>query len=76
MLTNQNLLKINNPDVLFNPSDYLVSPFNSTDKFTNNQYFLTGQQEDIKNQVFKIVNKSISAFISITGLPQSHHRKI
>jgi hypothetical protein len=69
LLTNQNLLKIDNPDVLFNPSDYLVSPFNSTDKFTNNQYFLTGQQEDIKNKVLKIVNKSISAFISINGGP-------
>lgn len=69
LLTNQNLLKIDNPDVLFNPSVYLVSPFNSTDKFTNNQYFLTGQQELIKDKVLKIVNKSISAFISITGGP-------
>ncbi|TOE56057.1 hypothetical protein CGJ39_24875, partial [Vibrio parahaemolyticus] len=51
LLTNQNILKVDNPDDLFNPSDYLVSPFNSTEKFVNNQYFLTGQQEDIKNQI-------------------------
>ena len=69
LLTNQNLLKMDNPDELFNPSDYLVSPFNSTDKFTNNQYFLTGQQELIKDNVLKIINTSISAFISITGGP-------
>lgn len=69
LLTNQNLLKIKNPDVLFNPSDYLVSPFNSTEKFINNQYFLTGQQEDIKNQIFNILNKTIPAFVSITGGP-------
>jgi hypothetical protein len=69
LLTNQNLLKIDNPDVLFNPSDYLVSPFNSTDKFVNNQYFLTGQQELIKDNVFKIINKNIAAFVSITGGP-------
>jgi hypothetical protein len=69
LLTNQNLLKIDNPDVLFNPSDYLVSPFNSTDKFTNNQYFLTGQQELIRNKVLQIINKSISTFFSITGGP-------
>lgn len=69
LLTNQNLLKIDNPDTLFNPSDYLVSPFNSTDKFTNNQYFLTGQQELIRSNVLQIISKSISAFISITGGP-------
>lgn len=69
LLTNQNLLKINNPDLLFNPSDYLVSPFNSTDKFVNNQYFLTGQQEKIKNETIKTINTNIPAFISITGGP-------
>ncbi|ASK19353.1 DNA/RNA helicase domain-containing protein [Halomonas sp. N3-2A] len=69
VLTNQDLLKVDNPDVLFNPSDYLVSPFNSTDKFTNNKYFLTGQQELIKDSVLNIIDKNIGAFISIAGGP-------
>ncbi|MFU1555127.1 DNA/RNA helicase domain-containing protein [Aeromonas sp. A04] len=69
LLTNQNLMKIDNPDVLFNPSDYLVSPFNSTEKFVNNQYFLTGQQEDIRDQAFNIINTHQPTFISITGGP-------
>ncbi|QBX41966.1 DUF2075 domain-containing protein [Pseudomonas fluorescens] len=69
LLTNQNLLKIDNPDELFNPSDYLVSPFNSTEKFINNQYFLTGQQETIKDKTLKIINKGVSDFISINGGP-------
>ncbi|MQB14724.1 ATP-binding protein [Pseudomonas lactis] len=69
LLTNQNLLKIDNPDELFNPSDYLVSPFNSTEKFINNQYFLTGQQETIKDKILKIINKGVSDFISINGGP-------
>jgi hypothetical protein len=69
LLTNQNLLKIENPDELFNPSDYLVSPFNSTDKFTNNQYFLTGQQETIKGKILKVLNKGASDFISVNGGP-------
>ena len=69
LLTNQNLLKIENPDELFNPSDYLVSPFNSTDKFINNQYFLTGQQEDIKNKTLTELNKNTSTFIAICGGP-------
>lgn len=67
LLTNQDLIKLENPDVLFNPSDYLVSPFNSTDKFVNNQYFLTGQQEDIKSQTLRKINEVATAFISING---------
>lgn len=69
LLTNQNIMKFDNPDMLFNPSDYLVSPFNSTDKFINNQYFLTGQQEAIKNHVLTKIYNSASAFISINGGP-------
>lgn len=67
LLTHQGLLKLDNPDDLFNPSDYLVSPFNSTEKFINNQYFLTGQQELIRNEaISKIIGKG-TAFISISG---------
>lgn len=67
LLTNQNLTALNNPDTLFNPSDYLVSPFNSTDRFIANQYFLTGQQESIKTQVLKSINGSAPSYVSITG---------
>lgn len=57
-----------NVDDLFNPSDYLVSPFNSTQKFINNEYFLTQQQEKIVNEVFKSISDSSSAtFVSIRG---------
>ncbi|OMO22107.1 DNA/RNA helicase domain-containing protein [Vibrio lentus] len=69
LLTNQNLLKIDTPDSLFNPSDYLVSPFNSTDKFINNQYFLTNQQEDIKSKIVNVIKYTRPAFVSITGGP-------
>lgn len=69
LLINQNLLKFNTPDELFNPSDYLVSPFNSTEKFVNNQYFLTNQQEDIKAQILKLIDNKLPVFISITGGP-------
>ena len=67
LLTNQNLIDLDSPDILFNPSDYLVSPFNSTDKFVNGQYFLTGQQEDIRDKVLAEIYDSKTAFISITG---------
>lgn len=55
-------------DSLFNPSDYLVSPFNSTDKFIKNQYFLTHQQEEFKGCILKALsNNSVARFVSLTG---------
>ena len=54
-------------DEVFNPSDYLVSPFNSTEKFINENYFLTIQQENIYDNVQKILDKPNAAFIAITG---------
>lgn len=55
-------------DNLFSPSDYLVSPFNSTENFLNSRYFLTHQQEDVKNKIFGTLKLPKSAnFISITG---------
>ncbi|HHR6132362.1 TPA: hypothetical protein ACS72K_004031, partial [Providencia alcalifaciens] len=47
ILLGQILSEIKNINSLFNPSNYLVSPFNSTDKFLDGQYFLTGQQSNI-----------------------------
>ncbi|WP_085899836.1 DNA/RNA helicase domain-containing protein [Kiloniella majae] len=69
LLTSQNLVKLESPDSLFNPSDYLVSPFNSTSKFVNDQYFLTGNQENIKGRIIADVSTGTSAFISLTGGP-------
>lgn len=39
------------------PSKYLVSPFNDIDKFLNNEYFLTQQQEAIKTKILKDINQ-------------------
>ncbi|WP_167631172.1 DNA/RNA helicase domain-containing protein [Mariprofundus ferrooxydans] len=69
LLTSQNLVKLESPDSLFNPSDYLVSPFNATSKFVGNQYFLTGNQESIKNSILADMSTGVSAFISLTGGP-------
>jgi hypothetical protein len=56
------------PDSLFNPSDYLVSPLNSTAKFLAGQYFLTHQQEESKSKILdKITSANAAKFISITG---------
>jgi hypothetical protein len=67
-LTKQKLGKDTDPDKLFNPSDYLVSPFNSTNRFLADEYFLTHQQEDIKHKVLSsIAVASGATFIGITG---------
>lgn len=57
-----------NLDDLFNPSDYLVSPFNSSKQFLDGEYFLTQQQENIKGQIIEVFKSSKGAkFISIQG---------
>jgi len=55
-------------DDLFDPSNYLVSPFNSTEKFLNGEYFLTKQQETIKSKILETFqDESEAKFVSITG---------
>jgi hypothetical protein len=60
--------EMSEPDSLFNPSDYLVSPFNSSAKFLAGQYFLTHQQEDFKVQIINSINAAAGiSFTAITG---------
>lgn len=68
LLYKQELIYINDIDAVFNPSDYLVSPFNSTENFINNKYFLTHQQETIKIKTINILEDDTkSNFFAITG---------
>ncbi len=68
LLYRQELLYINDIDSVFNPSDYLVSPFNSTENFIKNKYFLTHQQETIKiNTIDILKDNTKSNFFAITG---------
>lgn len=39
------------PDREFVPSNYLISPFNSTQKFLDGEYFLTSAQQRIKEEI-------------------------
>lgn len=52
---------------LFNPSNYLISPFNSTKKFMEEEYFLTEHQEEIRTNVMKVVETSKTEFMALTG---------
>lgn len=63
----QNTLQLSNVDDLFNPSNYLVSPFNSPEKFMTGRYFLTVQQEQICKNIQACLSDSTTNFIALTG---------
>lgn len=66
-ITNQQLSDIPDIDSLFDPTNYLVSPFNSTEKFIKCEYFLTKQQEEIKRKVMDSMKSRNNKFLTITG---------
>lgn len=68
LISDQDIDRTEIVDDLFNPSDYLVSPFNATHKFIKNEYFLTHQQEEVKNKIIQSLSFTKSAgFISVVG---------
>lgn len=56
-----------NIDKLFNPSNYLISPFNSTRQFMEEEYFLTEHQEEIKCKILKAAESTKAEFMALTG---------
>lgn len=66
-LKDQELQNIKDINSLFNPTNYLVSPFNSTKEFLTNNYFLTDHQENIKKIILKEITLPNSKFFSIEG---------
>ncbi|MGI9580135.1 DNA/RNA helicase domain-containing protein [Chryseobacterium sp. RRHN12] len=67
VIASQNPEKISNIDTLFNPSNYLVSPFNSTNQFIKGRYFLTTHQENIKKEILKEINEPRVSIMSVKG---------
>jgi len=67
ILSNQTLSSLNKIDDLFDPTNYLVSPFNSTQKFIEREYFLTNQQQEIKDKTLKLFESIGPNFVSIEG---------
>jgi hypothetical protein len=66
-LVSQDVKKIPNINGYFNPSNYLVSPFNSTQEFVKGNFFLTTHQEEIKNDVLNQIRSSTYSIFSIKG---------
>ena len=69
VLRDQELLYIDNLDNIFNPSNFLISPFNTTEKFIKGNYFLTDHQRQMKREMMDNdeLIKSKFKFISIEG---------
>ena len=67
ILMSQEVVTFNNIDDLFNPSDYLVSPFNSPEKFMSEGYLLTVQQEQIYKEIQTKLSDTVTNFIALTG---------
>ncbi|WP_242249011.1 DNA/RNA helicase domain-containing protein [Bacillus cereus group sp. BfR-BA-01523] len=67
LLLDQSLIDTVDLDALFKPNNYLVSPFNSTDKFIDDQYFLTQNQVRIKDDILTMFNTTSYKVVSITG---------
>lgn len=66
-IENQKIKRVENIYTIFTPSKFLISPFNSTDNFINNRYFLTGQQTEYKEKILNYLNSKGPTFISICG---------
>lgn len=60
IIDNQTNLIDSNIEKLFTPNRYLISPFNKTNEFIMNEYFLNSQQENIKSSIMKKINESSS----------------
>lgn len=68
-LREQRLLEIDNLHHLFDPINYLVSPFESPEAFLKDEYFLTAQQSTFKREILDMTPVDIPLFISIEGGP-------
>lgn len=55
-------------DLVFSVRNILVSPFNDTQRFVNNDYLLTENQENIKKRILKEIEEK-SNKIGLTGGP-------
>lgn len=66
-LENQDAEYSVNPDMEFVPSNYLISPFNSTDKFVNGEYFLTSAQQRIKSEVQEELERTPFMFFCLSA---------
>ena len=67
VLVNQNVDFNLDPDMLFKPSNYLVSPFNKVDRFMSGEYFLTTDQAKKKKEILDSIDNNEYLFFCISA---------
>ena len=55
------------PNLMFVPSNYLVSPFNAPDRFLSEEYFLTSNQQKVKDEIFNELGSQPNKFFCISA---------
>lgn len=55
------------PDKEFIPSNYLISPFNSTEKFLRGEYFLTTAQQKVKDEMYTELAETPFMYFAISA---------
>ena len=53
----------------FKPSDFLISPMNTPQRFLQNEYFLSSQQEEIAKGIIREIQNTATFYFGITGGP-------
>lgn len=56
-------------DTLFHPSDFLISPMNTPERFLNGEYFLSSHQEEIQKKILSLFTRGSKEYCGITGDP-------
>lgn len=69
LLNNQQQKSISHIENLFDPVNYLVSPFNATQKFLASNYLLTSHQSYISKKILTCIFQQTENYFSITGGP-------
>lgn len=54
-------------NLLFKPTQYLVSPVNNPRQFLNGEYFLNGHQCEIRKEIISLVDKRRHCFLDVSG---------
>ena len=67
VLVSQNVDFDLDPDKLFKPSNYLVSPFNKVDRFMSGEYFLTTDQAKKKKEILDSIDNDEYLFFCISA---------
>lgn len=66
-LSSQNFFENIDLDKLFEPKNYLVSPFNKVERLIAGEYFLTNHQQQVKSEIFESLSQEGVMFFCLSA---------